>query len=97
MLAAIVAVLLWKKLVCTAPSISSSGRDQNDATYCHTMSISRVGTKKDVGAEAIVIAGDFELFFSLFLSFIYSSYTYPFIILHTFHPEVKPEHKFTLL
>ena len=44
-----------------------------------------------------VIAGDFELFFSLFLSFIYSSYTYPSIILHTFHPEVKPEHEITLV
>ena len=45
----------------------------------------------------VVIAGDFELFFSLFLSFIYSPYTYPSIILHTFHPEVKPKHEITLV
>ena len=43
-----------------------------------------------MGNPSLVIAGDFELFFSLFLSFIYSSYTYLSIILHTFHPEVKP-------
>jgi len=50
-LATIVAVLLRKKLVCTAPSVSSNGWDQNDVAYCHAMSTSRVGTKKDVGAE----------------------------------------------
>jgi len=65
--------------------------------YVTPMWRDRPPTSQTLNQLNAVIASDFELFFLLFLSFIYSSYTYPSIILHTFHPEVKPEHEITLV
>lgn len=39
--------------MCTAPSVSLNRWGKSRFAYCHAMSISRVGTKKEVGADAM--------------------------------------------
>jgi hypothetical protein len=53
MFEAIITVLLREKLVCTAPGVSLNESGKRTFTYCHAMSMSKVGTKKEVGAEAM--------------------------------------------
>ena len=50
---AVIAVLLREKLVCAVAGVSFNGWRKSTFTYCHAISMSKVGTKNEVGTEAM--------------------------------------------